>query len=66
MSRENDDYFLCEAIIKMAHQLKLKVIAEGVETEEQLNILKDLNCDFAQGYLIAKPMPKEQFLALLD
>jgi EAL domain-containing protein (putative c-di-GMP-specific phosphodiesterase class I) len=39
----------------------MKVIAEGVETPEAYNILKEIGCDFAQGYLIARPMPDEDF-----
>ncbi|MDY0041439.1 MAG: bifunctional diguanylate cyclase/phosphodiesterase [Desulforhabdus sp.] len=52
---------IVEATIKMAHSLGMKVIAEGVETPEAYNILKEIGCDFAQGYLIARPMPDENF-----
>jgi EAL domain-containing protein (putative c-di-GMP-specific phosphodiesterase class I) len=51
------DRELINATIAMAHALGLKVVAEGVETEEQLRYLKNLNCDYAQGYLFSKPMP---------
>lgn len=47
---------LVKGIIGMAKSLGLKVIAEGVETEEQYSILRDLECDFFQGYLISKPV----------
>ncbi len=47
---------LCEAIIVMAHKLGLKVIAEGVETQEQLFILEAAGCDYAQGYFVSKPI----------
>ena len=47
-------------IIKMAHQLELEVIAEGVETQDELDYLKEKNCDFIQGYLLAKPVDKTQ------
>ena len=50
------DLVLCKAIITMAHALGLKVIAEGVETAEQRDLLKDAGCDFAQGYWFARPM----------
>jgi diguanylate cyclase (GGDEF)-like protein len=56
---------LCEAIIVMAHKLGLKVVAEGVETKMQKDMLKNAGCDFAQGYLFSKPVPADQFERLL-
>jgi diguanylate cyclase (GGDEF)-like protein len=58
---ESDDLILCEAIISMAHKLGLKVIAEGVETEQQRNLLLLANCDYAQGYFYSRPIPPEDF-----
>jgi len=55
------DQAIIEAIISMAHKLKIRVIAEGVETREQRQMLLDAGCDFAQGYLFAKPMPSSDF-----
>ena len=60
-----NDRVLSEAIIMMAHQLGLKVIAEGVETEEQSNFLLASGCDYAQGYLFSKPVPPQAFEQLL-
>ena len=53
----SSDMALSEAIIAMAHKLGLKVIAEGVETEEQRRLLAAAGCDYAQGYLFAQAMP---------
>jgi len=57
----SDDMMITKAIIKLAQNLDLKVIAEGVETESQLEFLKSLNCDEVQGYLIGRPLPSEEF-----
>ena len=55
-----DNASIVSAIISMAHSLGIKTIAEGVETEEQLKILRLLRCDMAQGYLLSKPiLPNE-------
>jgi len=61
-----DDAALVMAIITLAHNLRLKVIAEGVETEEQLRFLHLLRCDEIQGYLFSKPVPADVFVSLLD
>ena len=57
---------ISEAIIVMAHKLGLKVIAEGVETEDQRDLLAAASCDFAQGYLYSKPLPAKDFEDLLS
>lgn len=61
-----DDASLVMAIITLAHNLRLKVIAEGVETEEQLRFLHLLRCDEIQGYLFSKPLPADALVLLLD
>jgi diguanylate cyclase (GGDEF)-like protein len=53
---------LCKAIIVMAHQLDLKVIAEGVETKQQHEILVTVGCDYGQGFFYSKPIPGELFM----
>ncbi len=60
------DLAVCEAMIVMAHKLGLKVIAEGVETLEQKAIISSAQCDFAQGYLVAKPLSANDFFTLLS
>jgi EAL domain-containing protein (putative c-di-GMP-specific phosphodiesterase class I) len=57
---------LVQTIISLAHSLKRKVIAEGVESEEQADLLRQLGCDEMQGYLISRPVPFEQMSALLE
>lgn len=60
-----DDVSLVKAILAMAKGLDLKVIAEGVENQKQFNFLASQGCDLAQGYLIAKPMPIDDYLSYL-
>ncbi len=59
------DRAIAEAIIVMAHRLGMKVVAEGIETEEQFSLLAAAGCDYGQGYLFARPMPADQFEALV-
>lgn len=61
----NESYVLCEAIIVMAHKLGLKVIAEGVETALQRDLLIDIHCDYAQGFFYSPPVPAEAFEQML-
>ena len=53
-------------IINMAKELQIRIIAEGVEEQESLQFLRDAGCDTVQGYIFAKPMPLEDFIALLQ
>jgi EAL domain-containing protein (putative c-di-GMP-specific phosphodiesterase class I) len=63
---DSDDLALCSAIIEMAHRLGLKVVAEGVETQQQCDLLMALGCDFGQGYLVSRPVLPEAFEMLLQ
>ena len=57
---------ILRAIIDMAHQLEIRLVAEGAETEEQVAFLRENGCDYIQGYYYYKPMPEKEFLKLLD
>ncbi len=61
---DSTDLALCRAIIVMAHALGMKVIAEGVETEQQRDLLRNVGCDYGQGYFFARPMPASDFEAM--
>jgi len=63
---DSDDLALCEAIIVMAHRLGLKVIAEGIETKQQSDLLTAVGCDYGQGYLFSRPIPASEFGTLLS
>jgi diguanylate cyclase (GGDEF)-like protein/PAS domain S-box-containing protein len=66
MASDDTARTLVETIISLAHSLRLKVVAEGVETEEQAAILGRLQCDQMQGYLFSKPLPADEVAALLQ
>ncbi|HTL46868.1 MAG TPA: EAL domain-containing protein [Verrucomicrobiae bacterium] len=65
ITTDPDDAAITAAVIAMGHSLKLKVIAEGVETMEQLQMLKSLKCDRMQGYLFSRPVPAQTITPLL-
>ncbi len=65
MAPGSSDLALSEAIIMMAHRLDMEVIAEGVETQRQSDLLRASGCDFGQGHLFSMPLPAEAFEALL-
>jgi diguanylate cyclase (GGDEF)-like protein/PAS domain S-box-containing protein len=63
--RDADDMTIVEAVVGLAHSLKLEVTAEGVETVEQLAFLRELGCDHIQGFLVSRPVPAAEMEALL-
>ncbi len=65
LSQKSKDKALCEAIIVMAKKLNIKVIAEGIETVEQEQLLRDMGCDYGQGYLFSKPIVADEFEVFL-
>lgn len=66
LPHNSDDMALVRAIIAMSHNMGLSVVAEGVETEEQLHFLNNIHCDSIQGYLISKPVPHNNATRLLE
>jgi len=66
ITTDSDDAAIVSAIIAMAHNMELKVIAEGVETQEQLDFLRSQECEEAQGFLFSPPVPHHEAYALLD
>ena len=64
MERQNDNLEIVRTIVNLAHSLRLEVIAEGVETSEQLQLLRALGCEYGQGFYFAKPLSEEQLAAL--
>ena len=62
ITEKKEDLDLVKATIAMAHSLDLSVVAEGVETHEQLFLLDELGCDLVQGYYFSKPIPAENAL----
>ncbi|MDC9724798.1 MAG: EAL domain-containing protein [Gammaproteobacteria bacterium] len=66
LSSNSSEMALSEAIIVMAHKLGLNVIAEGVETKEQCDLLTEAGCDYIQGYVFSEPLPAKQFEAFLE
>ena len=56
---------LCETIVELAKRFDLKTVAEGIETTHESHKLQGIGCDIGQGYLFAKPMPKQQFVGML-
>ena len=66
VEKDADDAAIVRATISMAHGMDLKVVAEGVENEEQLLFLRNLHCDMVQGFLLGRPLPAKDIVALID
>ncbi|MGE7621514.1 sensor domain-containing protein [Viridibacillus sp. NPDC096237] len=62
----DDKQAIVDAIIQMAHRLHMKVIAEGVEQREQVQLLRKMGCDMIQGYYYSKPLPLDEFIEFLE
>ena len=60
------DLHIARKMIELAHDLQMKVVAEGVETEDQMGYLRDWGCDMIQGYLVSQPLPERDFLRWLE
>jgi len=60
------DLALCEAIVAMGHKLGLMIIAEGVETQSQFDLLQQIGCDYGQGFLFSRPVPADQFETMME
>jgi EAL domain-containing protein (putative c-di-GMP-specific phosphodiesterase class I) len=65
MVENPEDMSIVSTIMSLAHALELKVIAEGVETAQQAQLLRLLRCDQLQGYLVARPKPGDEIVPLL-
>jgi len=65
MEQREENRKLVHAMVNLAHNLHLEVVAEGVETPGQLALLREFGCDQAQGYLISKPLPLTELVEFL-
>ena len=66
VTERHDDSVITRAVINLAHNLGIRVIAEGVETEEQLDFLRQHGCNLVQGYLISRPIPAVELEKALE
>ena len=66
MISDRDDAMIVRSTIDLAHNLGLSTVAEGVESEQILERLKNMKCDVAQGYLISRPLSRDDFLSYLE
>jgi EAL domain-containing protein (putative c-di-GMP-specific phosphodiesterase class I) len=63
---DKNDMEITSAVIAMAHKLGLKVIAEGIETHEQMDFLRENGCEMGQGFLLARPAPLDEIMKFID
>ena len=63
---DSEEKIVIPSVIAMAKKLNLEVVCEGVETLEQVEFLREINCDYAQGYYYSKPIPQEDFNKMLE
>ena len=66
MTTDSDDASIVSAVINMGRSLNMRVVAEGIQTHEQLQFLKDRHCPEGQGYYFAPPVPAEQLTDILS
>jgi EAL domain-containing protein (putative c-di-GMP-specific phosphodiesterase class I) len=66
ITQDIESYVLCEIIVILAHKLGMKVIAEGIETEQQRELLLATGCDYGQGYLFSRPVAIKDFNRLTN
>ncbi|MDX1775200.1 MAG: EAL domain-containing protein [Desulfobulbales bacterium] len=66
ITTDSTDAAISESVVLLAHSMDLKVVAEGVETEEQLEVLRQQGCDYVQGFLFSRPLSAEEFVPFFD
>ncbi len=66
ITSDSTDAAIAASVILLAHSMNLKVVAEGVETKEQLDVLRQQGCDYVQGFLFSKPLSAEEFVPFFD
>ncbi|UCD65981.1 MAG: bifunctional diguanylate cyclase/phosphodiesterase, partial [Deltaproteobacteria bacterium] len=66
ITSDSTDAAIAASVILLAHSMNLKVVAEGVETEEQLEVLRQQGCDYVQGFLFSRPLAAEEFVPFFD
>jgi EAL domain-containing protein (putative c-di-GMP-specific phosphodiesterase class I) len=66
LGEDAEDAAIVQTIVELAHTLGMKVVAEGVETEGQASLLREMGCDFGQGFYFSEPLPPEEASAFLN